>query len=122
MEKMMMWENTNPAKLDSTHYSIMRLKGDGMAALRAMFPDGEADDLNAVLFSTSGVHGSYCKIEEVEADADRDQVTFVVIHPRTVCMRYGNASPKTPDDFAYLKKLRASSLLALAGIGLPTSS
>lgn len=36
------------------------------AALRGMFPDAKADDMNFVLFSTSGVHGTYNTIEEAE--------------------------------------------------------
>ena len=118
----------NPSNAESVYYSVLRLKGDGMEALRAMFPEGEASDLDAVLFSTSGVHGTYCLIEAVDEDMQRAEregprdVTFCVIQPRIVCMRYGTAVPRTPDDIAFLKKLRASSLRALATIGMPTSS
>lgn len=116
-----MWKNNRPGRDDNPDYSVLRLTGNGMEALRQLFPTGEADDLNAVLFSTSGVHGTYCTIEEVEAggeDAPGD-VTFCVIQPRIVCMRYGNATPLTPDDFAFLKKLRETSIKALTSIGMP---
>lgn len=122
------WENSNPSNAESVYYSVLRLTGDGMEALRKLFPDGEANEMNAVLFSTSGVHGTYCLIEAVEDDMRREfrdgprEVTFCVIHPRIVCMRYGTAEPRTPDDIAFLKKLRASSLRALATIGMPTSA
>lgn len=103
------------------YYSVQRLVGDGMAALRDFFPDAKADEMNAVLFSTSGVHGSYCTIEDVEEGGDEapDSVTFVMIQPRIVCMRYGNAKPRTQEDFAFLKQLRASSRNALSKIGGP---
>lgn len=121
-----MWKNNNPAGIGSPYYSVMRLDGDGMEALRQMFPGGEANEMNAVLFSTSGVHGTYCLIEDVEEDMAKDvrngprDVTFCVIQPRIVCMRYGIAEPRTADDIAFLKKLRASSLTAIASIGMPT--
>lgn len=118
----MSWENIDKTRPESAHYSIMRLARDGnaMSALREMFPNAQADELNAVLFSTSGVHGTYCTIEACEAGDVRD-VTFVIVHPRLVALRYGNCEPKTPDDFAFLKKLRATSHAALATIGAPTT-
>lgn len=124
-----MWENLDKARPDSGHYSIMRKTTDidGMDALRAMFPDAEANALNFVLFSTSGVHGTYNTIEEaerslageVDEDGDSlcDEVTFVIVHPRLVSMRYGVLNPKNQADIDYLKKLRASSHKAAAGIG-----
>lgn len=123
-----MWKNLQPSREGSCYYSVLQLAGDGMEALRQLFPDGEANDLNAVLFSTSGVHGTYCLIEAVEEDMQRAEregprdVTFVVIQPRIVCMRYGCAEPRTADDIAFLKKLRASSLRALVTIGVPQSA
>lgn len=108
---------------DGVSYSVLRLTGDGMQALREMFPDAEANELNAVLFSTSGIHGTYCTIEEVEEDMQRTVrdgqrgVTFLVIQPRIVCLRYGSCEPQTADDIAFLKMLRASSAKALSTIG-----
>ncbi len=106
---------------------------NGMAALRAMFPTGEADEYNAVLFSTSGVHGMYTTIEEAEAvvlrgNKDEDgedwtpHVTFLIVQPRIVCLRYGNCEPVTVEDFAWLKQLRASSWKALMAIGRDESA
>lgn len=95
-----------------------------MDALRQLFPDGEANELNMVLFSTSGIHGTYFTIEDVEQDMKEEEinncsrkVTFVVIHPRIVCIRYGNVEPRTPNDILWLKNLRASSLRCMGGIG-----
>jgi hypothetical protein len=95
---------------------------DGMRGLRQMFPEGEADDLNFVLFSTSGIHGSYCTIEDVEERwkrGERSDLTFLIVHPRIVCLRYGNCEPQTAEDFEFLKKLRDSSWKSVQGIGKP---
>lgn len=104
-------------------YSVQTID-DGalsMAALRLIFPTGEAHPENFILFSTSGTHGTYDTIEDVEAEVKRggtfDGVTFVVIHPRIVAMRYGRAYPETEDDFVFLKKLRETSVKTMTGIG-----
>jgi len=100
------------------HYNIFGTKDDdlSMKGLRQLFPDGEANEYNLCLFSTSGIHGSYGTIEEAEKD-DNPSVTFLVIQPRIVCMRYGNVQPQSKDDFDFLKKLRASSWKELKKIG-----
>jgi hypothetical protein len=115
-----------------SHYSIIASKG-GMGLLRSMFPDGEANEMNFVLFSTSGVHGSYTTIEEIETgiqkygdspefddewpdDYPGDELTFLVIHPRVVAMIYGNAKV-TLADIPFLKRLRQTSLAAVSLIG-----
>ena len=100
----------------SGHYSVSKSEGS-MSDLRAIFPKGEADSLNFVLFSTSGVHGTYQTIEEEEIDPI-GEVTFLIVHPRLVSLRYGNARPETPEDFSFLKKLRESSKSVVAKIGV----
>lgn len=121
-----MWENLDKTRLDSAHYSVMRQSSgvDGMGALREMFPDAKADELNFALFSTSGVHGTYNTIEAAERHLKSEdsegfaEVTFVIVHPRIVAMRYGTCDPKNQDDIDYLKRLRESSHKAAAGIGI----
>ena len=124
-EERQLWDWT---KSEGGHYSkpVPVMEGCGMEALRTMFPEGEADEMNFVLFSTSGVHGSYTTIEEHESepvfteDGEPDQentVTFVIVQPRIVAMRYGVVCPKSPDDYAFLRKLRQSSWDAVAKIG-----
>lgn len=115
----MFWTRTQNLNRDQDdpYYGVMRLAGDGMAALRQLFPDGIADDLNFVLFSTSGVHGTYCTIED--AESEECDVTFLVVQPRLVGLRYGNCDPKTPEDFQFLRKLRESSHAAVRAIGRP---
>lgn len=111
-------------------------KGREMDALRQFFPEGEADEMNVVLFSTSGVHGSYTTIEEIEAglakygdDPDFDsegwpddyhgsEITVLIVQPRLCTVRHGNATV-TLADIPYLKKLRETSQAALVKIGMP---
>ena len=111
------WARLNSAnrEQDDPYYGVMRLTGDGMDALRQMFPDGVANDLNFVLFSTSGVHGTYCTLEAAESEGC--DVTFLVVQPRIVGLRYGNCLPKTPEDFQFLRTLRESSHSAVRSIG-----
>lgn len=83
----------------------------GMDVLRSLFPDGEANDLNFVMFSTSGTHGSYLTIEEVAASPETDEpckLTVLVIQPRVVRMLYGEVAITT-DDVPFLMKLQESS-------------
>ena len=91
--------------------------------------------MNFVLFSTSGVHGMYTTIEEIEAsilkypdgpdpdgpDPDADdyhfpEVTVLIVQPRLVCLRYG-CIPVTLADIPYLKRLRESSWCTVQKIG-----
>lgn len=127
-----LWESTH--RKSGAHYNTYGTRdANGMDALRQMFPDGEAGELNFCLFSTSGIHGMYTTIEEAEEDFNRGgkdsdgqettpQVTFLIVHPRIVCLRYGNCNPLTADDFVFLKKLRKTSWAATAKIGAPEVS
>jgi hypothetical protein len=103
------------------------LSENGMAALREFF-EGGANELNFVLFSTSGVHGTYGTIEDAEAEIARGfkdedgnnttpEVTFLVVQPRICCLRHGNCEPRTADDIAFLKQLRSESWSAVQSIG-----
>jgi hypothetical protein len=125
-----MWENINKERKDSAHYSVMRKDShiSGMIALREMFPDAKADELNFVLFSTSGVHGTYNTIEESEKSLDSgftedgeefcNEITFLIVHPRLVSLRYGVCNPENVQDIEYLKKLRQSSFDVMLTIGI----
>ncbi len=115
-----MWKNIYENRKESADYAVMSLENSdsGMVALRAMFPDAKANEMNFVLFSTSGVHGSYQTIEEEKQDPVHG-VTFLVVHPRLVSLRYGNCMPKTEDDFDFLRRLRASSHEVVKNIGAP---
>ena len=120
------------------HYNIFATHSpmDALAFLRQLFPTGdEPNEMNLVLFSTSGVHGMYTTIEQAEADIlkcgetprqDEDEeeyhpreITFLLIQPRVVGMTYGNVACKTLEDAAYLRRLRAASWRASQRIGRP---
>lgn len=114
----MSWHNIDHARKESAHYAILAPDSDTVTldALKEMFPNGQCDPLNFVLFSTSGIHGSYQTIEEVEqylagkgSEEDSNMLTFLVVHPRLVSLRYGNCYPETQDDIEFLKRLRESS-------------
>ncbi len=128
---------TEPNLIIWPHYEAKRL--GGIADLRSMFPDGKCNELNFVLFSTSGVHGSYSTIEEIEdsllkygpdpefmsddnnVDAIPDDycgpdLTTLIIHPRLCVMRYGNVKV-TLEDIPYLKQLRKSAWEVVQQIG-----
>ena len=101
------------------HYNIFRVASDGgMEALRLMFPGGLANEMNFCLFSTSGIHGSYCTIEGCQRRDEVSHVTFLIIQPRLCCLRYGNCIPETDEDFVFLKTLRQSSMDNILAIGV----
>ena len=122
------WENLDRLNPERSHYSVLRLSGGegGMDALRDMFPEPVANEMNFVLFSTSGVHGSYEPIEDAEnvlrnGPQDDEEgvpaITFLIVQPRIVGMRYGVCEPQNMDDIDFLKRLRASSKEAVCRIG-----
>ena len=102
---------------EGAHYNIFGCNDYmGMEGLRLMFPEGEANALNFVLFSTSGIHGTYVTIEDAE-EMEEGSVTFLIIQPRICCLRYGNCEPETKEDFEFLRSLRASSWRVVQEIG-----
>ena len=115
-EESILWQWKDDA--NGMHYEkpVRVIEETAMTALKAMFPEGEANPQNFVLFSTSGIHGGYSQIEDIE-EGLTESVTFLIVHPRKVTMRYGNVTPDGPDDIVYLKKLRQSSWDAVSQIG-----
>ncbi len=120
------WENLDRLNPERSHYSVLRLSGGegGMGALRAMFPNAVATEMNFVLFSTSGVHGSYELIEDAEKvlrEGSQDEappsITFLIVHPRIAGLRYGVCEPRSMGDIEFLKSLRESSKRAISKIG-----
>lgn len=135
-----MFENPNSGDCRSihgktgAHYNIYEFHT--LATLRDFFPNGKADPLNFVLFSTSGVHGTYTTLEDIEASLTKygddapaagddypddyhvPAVTVLIVHPRLVCLRYG-VVPVTLADLPWLKTLRASSWAVCRKIGAP---
>jgi len=94
----------------SGYYKNRRL--EGIEHLKRIFPDGEANDLNWCLLSTSGVHGLYRTLDDLEYSFEEDEVysiTALVVMPRIVSMLWGHIEI-TKDDVPYLRKLVSSSL------------
>lgn len=97
--------------------------------------DEDVNDLNFVLFSTSGVHGSYVTIEDIEQSMARypdgpppgdhpddyviPEITFLIVRPRIVTLTYGNATLRNLDDIQWAKRVRWLSAAAVAKIGAP---
>lgn len=125
------------------HYSIRHLDRRspndwsdpvfGMSNLKALFPDPNKDvnSENFVWFSTSGVHGCYTTIENIEASLKKygdvpsegeppdwypPDLTVTCVFPRLVSLQYGVVRV-TLDDIQYLKALRAASRKAMHWIG-----
>lgn len=109
---------------EGVHYSLFEI--ESMDDLRALFPSGEADELNLCLFSTSGVHGTYRTIEECEAslakprdqwgEDDSAELTVMVLHPRLCTLRFGHVEIEAR-DIPLLKKLRATSSRLFSAMG-----
>lgn len=109
------------------HYNTYALTDPelGIPALKELFGKDECDDLNFLLLGTSGVHGSYTKLNELEestkkygfgrwTDEENDppddrhyspEITFVVVQPRLVCIRFGNALLRSQEDIDWLRKV-----------------
>lgn len=94
------------------HYTIWRL--DSIDDVREHFPDGTDYQLNWLFVGTSGVHGSYASLDDVEdqiraprdtpedEDADPPMVTLLIVQPRLVKTTYGTV-PVTLEDIAWLR-------------------
>lgn len=84
--------------------------------VKAHFPDGKADARNWFVASTSGVHGTYDTLDDIEYGKDGHfptHLTVLIIHPRTVVLKFGVIEVHQ-DDIAYLRGLIGSTLGAIA--------
>jgi hypothetical protein len=100
---------------------------ESMDDIRRVFPTlDDVNDLNFMLFSTSGVHGSYASIEDVEAElsggGDPDdgppKLTVMILQPRCVTFGFGHISVEA-GDIDYLKGIRARSRNAMMSLCEP---
>lgn len=108
---------------ESYSYKIHKIQKSesNVEFLKFFFAEGEANYMNFVLFSTSGIHGSYLTIEDIEKLIKDEpekihELTILLIQPRKVCIFYGQIEV-TSEDIEYLKKLRQSSWDAILYIG-----
>lgn len=117
------------------HYNCFKSKQDPctVEALKYIWDDpSKVNNLNFILFGTSGIHGSYGSVKELRESFDKygiidgdgsedfeypegysDTITFVIIQPRLVTMRYGNVRITSNDDLVYLEALRDNSAEAV---------
>lgn len=78
------------------HYTIDNLKN--IDQVKEIFEDGP-DEMNWLFLSTSGVHGSYETLDDIEADDDNTEhyITMLVVHPRMVWCKYGHLKIERKD-------------------------
>jgi len=100
------------------YYGVKKI--ETISELKEIFPDANAvNDMNFVVFSTSGIHGSYITIEQIERellsvypigeeDKVGDTLTVLAIQPRRVALVYGDIQVSI-EDIPYLKELRKRS-------------
>ena len=120
------------------HYNIYSATHDPVAsitALREWFAnDGSINGMNFLLFSTSGVHGSYTTIDEIAESMSRypdgpppdgdwpedytdPEITFLIVQPRLVGMTYGLAKIRHADDVAWVRRMQELTAKVVAEIG-----
>lgn len=102
------------------HYSIFAL--ETLDDVKRIFPDGKCNTLNWFYASTSGVHGSYRTLDDLEREWDnvdeesgkpyRD-ITVQILMPRMVTVMYGSVEIKNKEGIQWLRNLVQSSLEAI---------
>lgn len=121
-----------PSDENMAYYSVFHIDGKerdpdaGMESLRTMFPSGAAiNQDNFVIFGTSGVHGSYSTIDDIEECLNKfgddfdpgsdepdgwigDKLTTLIIKSRSVCLYYGNVRVRLA-DIPYLRDIQSAS-------------
>lgn len=119
------------------HYNIFDSKDSvsAIVTLRDWFKDDDSvNEMNFILFSTSGIHGSYRTLEDIaestakygfdidghdEWPDDRvwPEATFLLVQPRLVSMTFGNARIRDEDDLKWAFRVRELSSREAALIG-----
>ena len=92
------------------HYSMAKI--ESMEDVRVEFPERVDFTLNLFFCGTSGVHGSYRAIDDIEdslalpeGHEDRsDLLTVLIVNPRLVRIAYGDIAV-TAADLPYLRRL-----------------
>jgi len=97
------------------HYAILNL--DNMNQVRSIFDNGEniSFEMNWLFLSTSGVHGTYTTLEEIEEkwgiEQDDygekyylDSVTVLIVQPR-LCTLWNGHVKIEKEDIPYLRNL-----------------
>lgn len=90
------------------HYTMYKFSAIGV--LQEMFPESTCDSMNWVIFSTSGVHGTYTTLDDIERDGE-GRLTVTILQPRKISIAYGEIEV-TKEDVPFLRKLAQSTLQA----------
>jgi hypothetical protein len=113
----------------AAHYTISQIKT--MDEIRQFWGDDpKPNELNWMIGSTSGVHGSYATLDQIEAcfkdECDcpddektddyhhRQEFTVLICRPRLVALTYGSI-PVTLEELPYLRTIITRSLQAIQG-------
>ncbi|MFW9872431.1 MAG: hypothetical protein ACFFG0_04955, partial [Candidatus Thorarchaeota archaeon] len=94
------------------HYTLKEIKDIEM--VKAFFTHDEGNDLNWCFLSTSGVHGSYTTLDEMEQLDYKGNydITILIIQPRLCNLFYGNI-PISKEDVSYLRHLVSTTIEAI---------
>lgn len=92
------------------HYEVKQMKS--IEDVREIFDDLDdiSWDMNWLFLSTSGVHGSYISLDDLESWDETEEgyewprfITILIVHPRLVVIRYGEILIQ-PEDVPYLRE------------------
>lgn len=105
------------------HYSQNHIEDDdAWELLKGVFHDKTEYSMNWLFLSTSGVHGTYTKLDGLdevreemreEGDDSPPTVTFLLLKPRLVQVCYGNVPIRNDDDIQWLKVVVKKTLEAV---------
>lgn len=118
------------------HYKVIDMEGDSVNGiykrkysntekwknLHDLFERG-VDELNLIIGSTSGVHGTSFTLDDIEKhwditdEEDKNYYgryfTYLAIQPRLCVLRYGNIEMRTIDDIKWMRQLITNSVYVL---------
>lgn len=101
------------------HYEVEELRT--MRDVKESFPLNRADHLNWLFCGSSGIHGTYRTLDEIEEiirgdnpetsalDNGKYYATVLVVHPRLCVLKYGEIQVGLP-DVALLRRLVATTI------------
>lgn len=97
------------------HYSVNFVaENDAWRVLHGTFGDsGEVADYSAnwLFLSTSGVHGWYTTLADIEGKLDEEPyITFLILAPRLCRIAYGNVPINDANDITWLEQVVGQSL------------
>lgn len=98
------------------HYKVQQL--ESLDHLKEIFKNG-ADELNWLVASTSGIHGGYTKLDDIEQTWELDpedeksngkHITLLVIQPRLCVLKYGEIQIHDKEDIKWLRGIISQSI------------